>query len=284
MLVNLIIVPFRSPKSAVKYRRIWDEKTGSPLLSITHQQRDGLAAALGPAYRVHYAMRYGKPSIRSVLDRMMSGGCRRLVVLPMFPQYSATTTASALDALYAGLKPFRTVPALRVIRDYHDEPCYIDAATAHLRRHIQLATDAGTPPDLCLISFHGIPIDYVKRGDPYMRQSAVTAKLMAKQMGWKKGEWKLVFQSRLGRQKWLLPYTDETLMALGRQGVRRVLVTQPGFTTDCLETIDEIGFEGKHEFEGSGGETLIRVPCFNDDPGFMRALADIVRRESFGWT
>jgi ferrochelatase len=283
LLVNLIIVPFRSPKSAEKYKRIWDDKTGSPLLSITQAQRDALANQLGPDFRVSYAMRYGQPSVESVVAGLIEQKSDRMIVLPMFPQYSATTTASGLDALYQSLQTHRVVPALRVIRDYHDDADYLDAMTDRIKRYRDQAMAKGKPPEMYLISFHGIPIDYIKRGDPYMRQSAVTGKAIAKRMGWKKGDWKLVFQSRLGRQKWLTPYTDETLKELGRQGIKRVLVAQPGFTADCLETIDEIGYEGQHEFEETGGEELIRVPCLNDDPGFIRALANIVRREATGW-
>jgi ferrochelatase len=284
LLVNLIIVPFRSPKSAEKYRRIWDAKTGSPLLSITRAQRDGLARELGPDFRVWFAMRYGEPSIARVLEEIVSLKSDRLVVLPMFPQYSATTTASGLDALCQAMPRHRVLPALRIIRDYHDHPDYIEAIASMIARYRDEAIAAGKPPEMFLISFHGIPIDYIKRGDPYMRQSAVTGKTIAKRLGWKKGDWKLVFQSRLGRQKWLTPYTDETLKELGRKGVQRVLVAQPGFTADCLETIDEIGYEGQEEFEEAGGHELIRVPCANDDPGFLRALANIVREEATGWT
>ncbi len=284
LLVNLIIVPFRSPKSAEKYKRIWDDKTGSPLLSITQSQRDALAEQLGPEFRVSFAMRYGQPSVESVVAGLIEQKSDRMIVLPMFPQYSATTTASGLDALYQTLQTHRVVPALRVIRDYHDDADYLDAMTDRIKRYRDQSMAEGKPPEMYLISFHGIPIDYIKRGDPYMRQSAFTGKAIAKRMGWKKGDWKLVFQSRLGRQKWLTPYTDETLKELGRQGIKRVLVAQPGFTADCLETIDEIGYEGQHEFEETGGEELIRVPCLNDDPGFIRALANIVRREATGWT
>lgn len=283
LLVHLLIVPFRSPKSAVKYQRIWDPQTGSPLLTITRAQRDLLATRLGEPFRVWFGMRYGEPSIESVVREMMNRGCDRLVVLPMFPQYSATTTASGLDSLFDALKKERVVPSIRVIADYHADEGYLDAMTGLIRRHIAEATAAGQPPEMFLISFHGIPIDYIKRGDPYMKQSAITGKAIAKRMGWSKGDWKLVFQSRLGRQKWLTPYTDQTLMDLGAQGIKRVLVAQPGFTADCLETIDEIGYEGSEEFRSTGGETLIRVPCLNDDDAFIGALADLVRRESIGW-
>ena len=283
LLVNLIIVPFRSSKSAAKYQRIWDEKTGSPLMSITRAQRDRLAERLGSDYRVSFGMRYGQPSIPSVLSELFEKGCERLILLPMYPQYSATTTASSFDAVFDALKSYRVLPSVRAIADYHADPTYITMTADRIRRYIDQATAAGNPPEMFLLSFHGIPIDYIKRGDPYMRQSAATAKLVAKNMGWKKGDWKLVFQSRLGRQKWLTPYTDVTLMDLGRQGYKRVLISQPGFTADCLETIDEIGHEGLEEFQSTGGEVLTRVPCYNDEPAFIDMLAGLVERESFGW-
>lgn len=282
LLVNAIIVPFRSPKSAAKYQRIWDEREGSPLLRITKRQTVGLQEILGPTYRVHFAMRYGQPSIASVV-RAWKDKCQRLVVVPMFPQYSATTTASGLDALFDALKTLRRIPALRVIRDYHDDPGYINAVAHGIERERLAAEAAGRTPELFILSFHGIPRDYIRRGDPYQRQSSITARAVAKRLGWRLDQWRLAFQSRLGRAKWLEPYTDELLKSLGHQGIRRVLIAQPGFTTDCLETIDEIGYEGTQEFREGGGEDLIRVPCLNDDPHFLSALKNLVEREAVGW-
>jgi protoporphyrin/coproporphyrin ferrochelatase len=283
LLVNFVIVPFRAKASAAKYRRIWDEKTGSPLLEITKRQTSRLAAALGDQFRVRFAMRYGKPSTESVVNDLAADGCERLVVIPMYPQYSATTTASALDALFDAWKGQRVTPSFRVVRDYHLDEGYLTAVEASVRRHLEDARRRGIETEMKVVSFHGIPIDYIKRGDPYMRQCAETGKELARRMGWKKGEWKLVFQSRLGRQKWLTPYFDETIKELGSSGVKSVFVTQPGFTADCLETIDEIGNEGREDFERSGGKHLVRAPCLNDDAEFIDALAGIVRRESMGW-
>lgn len=283
LLVNLLIAPFRAPKSAVKYRRIWDPAKGSPLLSITQSQCDRLREALGRDYRVWFAMRYGRPSIASVMREVSQAGCERIVVLPMYPQYSATTTASTLDALFEALRSQRVVPSMRVIRDYHDDTGYIQAVASRIRRSLDEAKAIGVEPDIHLISFHGIPRIYIDRGDPYREQSTATAKLLAERMGWEMDQWRLVFQSRLGRQEWLTPYTDETLVELAAQGIQRVLVVQPGFTADCLETIDEIGYEGRMEFEAAGGKELIRVPCLNDDAEFIAALANLVRRESGGW-
>jgi ferrochelatase len=283
LLVNLVIVPFRAPKSAAKYANIWDPKEGSPLLSITRKQTARLAEALGPDYRVNFAMRYGEPGVRAVVRRLAEAGCRRLVVIPMFPQYSGTTTASGFDALFDALKRERIIPSVRIVSEYHDDPEYIAAVAATIERKLAEARAQGHEPEVKILSFHGIPIDYIKRGDPYMRQSSATAKLVAKKLGWKKGEYRITFQSRFGKQKWLLPYFDETIKELGAKGAKTVLVAQPGFTADCLETIDEIGREGKEDFEGAGGEHLIRVECLNDAPEFISALASLARREAGAW-
>ncbi|MGL5097493.1 MAG: ferrochelatase, partial [Planctomycetia bacterium] len=283
LLVNGLIVPFRSPKSAAKYKRVWNDETGSPLLDITKRQTARLGEALGGDFRVHFAMRYGKPSIDSLVQRLTETDCRRLIAVPMFPQYSATTTASAVDALFAAYRGRRVLPSMRVISEYHDDPLYVDAVVRSIHRGIAGATAEGLRIERFIVSFHGIPIKYVLRGDPYQRQSAVTGKMVAKQMGWKKGDWNLCFQSRLGGQKWLTPYTDQTLMRLGSEGLKTVLVVQPGFTADCLETIDEIGYEGQEEFHSTGGGRLVRVPCLNDDPAFIAALKNLVEREACGW-
>jgi ferrochelatase len=283
LLVNLVIVPFRSKASAAKYKRIWDDRTGSPLLDVTRRQTAKLAEALGDQFRVRYAMRYGDPSTRSVVRALAEDGCDRLVVVPMYPQYSATTTASAFDALFDAWKRERVTPSFRVVRNYHLDEGYLNAVESNIKRHLDGARSHGVHPAINVVSFHGIPIDYIKRGDPYMRQCAETGKALARRMGWKKGEWKLVFQSRLGRQKWLTPYFDQTIKELGAAGVKSVFVTQPGFTADCLETIDEIGNEGREDFERAGGQHLVRAACLNDDAEFIDALARIVRRESQGW-
>lgn len=283
LLVNLIIVPFRSPKSAAKYRNIWNDRTGSPLLDITRRQTNALGAALGDGFRVHFGMRYGQPSIGSAVRMLARLQCRHLVVIPMFPQYSATTTASAFDALFDAWKNERVIPSIRLVKDYHVEPAYLDAVKQGILRVEAEAAVAGSPPQMRLLSFHGIPRSYTKKGDPYQKQSAITGKAVARSLGWEKGDWKLCFQSRLGREPWLTPYTDETLESLGKEGIRSVLIAQPGFTADCLETIDEIGREGVEEFHSGGGETLWRVPCLNDDPAFIAALKGLAEREALGW-
>lgn len=283
LLVHGIIVPFRSPKSAAKYRRIWDQERGSPLLDITRRQAAKLALALGEDFGVHFGMRYGNPSIASAVGEILQNGCRRLIVVPMFPQYSATTTASGLDGLFDAFRSERVLPDLRIRVDYHDHPAYIEAVAAGIERELAASRSRGVEPDARLLSFHGIPRVYIERGDPYRERCERTADLVARRLGWGPGDWKICFQSRLGPQEWLVPYTDETLKALGANGARSVLVAQPGFTADCLETIDEIGYEGAGEFREAGGETLVRVPCVNDDPAFIEALRQIVLEEAEGW-
>ncbi|QDU63466.1 Ferrochelatase [Planctomycetes bacterium Pan216] len=283
LLVNLIIVPFRSPRSAEKYRRIWDDETGSPLLDITRRQTAALGELLGEHYRVQFGMRYGKPSIREAIRNIAEWGGQRIIVVPMYPQYSATTTASGLDGLFDALREERIVPAMRIVQDYYEDPAYIDAVVWRIRKTWEEAEQLGQRPEVSLLSFHGIPHSYVLAGDPYQCQSTKTAHLVARRLGWSDEQWRLTFQSRLGPSEWLQPYTDKTLIALGEQGVKTVLVAQPGFTADCLETIDEIGYEGLEEFRSGGGETLVRVPCVNDDPPFIEALKGIVEREAQGW-
>jgi ferrochelatase len=283
LLVNLVIVPFRSPKSAAKYQRIWSDTNGSPLLDITRRQTAALAQRLGEEFRVHFAMRYGDPSIRKVIAGLMKQRCERLVVLPMYPQYSATTTASGLDGLFDALKGERIIPSLRIISQYYDEPHYIAAVAAGIERTLAEARQQGLEPDFRLLSFHGIPRAYIDRGDPYQCQSVATARFVAQRLGWRDEEWKVTFQSRLGPTEWLTPYTDETLKELGGEGVETVLIAQPGFTADCLETIDEIGYEGLEEFRSGGGKNLLRVPCVNDSPEFIVALEKLVLREAEGW-
>jgi ferrochelatase len=280
LLVNLLIVPRRAPRTAEKYRRIWDPRNGSPLLDISRRQANALARALGNTFRVHVAMRYGGPSIRDVTRKLFGVDCRRLVVLPMYPQYSAATTASGLDALFAALARQRVLPAFRVINHFYNDPGYIDAVARSIARTIE---SAALTPEFSLLSFHGLPLSCVERGDPYREQTETTARMIAERLGWSASQWRLTYQSRFGKEPWLTPYTDEMLKETARAGLKTVLVATPGFTADCLETIDEIGYEGAMDFLSSGGRVLLRVPCVNDDPAFVAALAELVQRESEGW-
>ena len=278
-ILNLFILPTRPSRSAAKYQRIWDPLTGSPLLHLTRLQSAALQKAL-PAVSVRFGMQVGNPSVADVVHQMIQEGVERLIVLPMYPQYSATTTASALDVLFHALMRERRIPALRVVPPYYDHPAYLDAVTAVIRDEL---ARLAAPPDHYLLSFHGIPLKYVQRGDPYPDHVERTTELLLERLGWSKGAWTQSFQSLFGRDEWLRPYTDETLQQLAGRGIKRVFVAMPGFTTDCLETIDEIGFESAEVFRHAGGETLHRCPCLNDHPKWIEGMRTLVLQEGQGW-
>ncbi len=279
-VLRLFILPFRPARSAAKYRRIWDPVTGSPLLHYTRLQAEALAKAL-PGLPVRFGMIVGNPPLAEVVARMVrEEGVDRLIVLPMFPQYSATTTASATDALFQALRRERRVPALRVVPPYYDHPAYLAAVEAVVREEL-----ARLPwrPDHHLLSFHGIPIRYARSGDPYATHVKRTTAELVRRLGWPRGTWTQTFQSLFGREEWLKPYTEERLKQLAAEGKRRVFVALPGFTADCLETIDEIGREAKETFLHAGGEELHRCPCLNDHPAWVDAMRALVLQEGQGW-
>lgn len=278
-ILNFRILPTRPQRSAEKYRRIWDPKTGSPLLHITEQQTAALQRLL-PQLPVRFAMQIGNPPVAQVLGSMIREGIDRLIVLPMYPQYSATTTASATDALFKALMQERRVPALRIVPPYYQHPAYLDAQTAVIRDAL---AKAPAPPDHYLLSFHGIPIKYAQRGDPYATHVKRTTFGLVERLGWKREAWTQSFQSLFGKDRWLRPYTDETLARLARKGLKRVFVATPGFTTDCLETIDEIGHEAQEAFHKAGGQQLLRCPCLNDHPAWIEAMRTIIQEEGQGW-
>jgi ferrochelatase len=275
----LFVLPFRPAQSAAKYRRIWQAQTGSPLLHWTRRQAALVQEQL-PHVPVRFAMQIGNPPVAKVVEEMIQAGIERLLVLPLYPQYSATTTASALDALFQALQRQRRVPALRVVPPYYDHPAYLEAVTAVIRDELARLS---WEPEHYLLSFHGLPVRYVQRGDPYPQQVQHTAAALRERLHWPEGRWTLTFQSRFGREEWLRPYTDETLCQLARQGVRRVFVAMPGFTADCLETLDEIGNEARHLFQQAGGAELRACPCLNDHPRWIEALATLLRQEGQGW-
>jgi ferrochelatase len=285
-----IILNTRPRRSARLYQRIWLPE-GSPLLVYSQQQVAGVQARLGEDYRVVLGMRYGNPSIASAMQTLEQEGITRVIVLPMFPQFSCTTTASIYDAAYtaaAGRRcrlfhdRKRTAPTLRFVEPYFEHPSYIAAMATRLREHIAGLTHA---PDKYVITFHGIPQRYINRGDPYRQQCERTAALLVRAMGWRDDEWVLCFQSRFGPEKWLEPYTDKTLEALAHQGIKRPLVFSPGFTTDCLETLDELGNEGREQFEEGGGhgEGYSLAPCLNAHPAWLDGMASLVRVNAAGW-
>jgi ferrochelatase len=285
-----IILNTRPRRSARLYQRIWLPE-GSPLLVYSQQQAAGLQARLGDGYRVIVGMRYGNPSIDAAMQAFANEGINRVIVLPMFPQFSCATTASIYDAVYtaaAGRRcPLfhdrrRFVPTLRFVEPYFDHPLYLAAMKDHLQQQI---AQLDISPDKFVITFHGIPKRYVDSGDPYRAQCERTAALLAQAMGWRDDEWLLCFQSRFGPEKWLEPYTDETLESLAHRGVKRPLVFSPGFVTDCLETLDELGNEGRDQFVEGGGSAghYHLAPCLNAHPAWLDAMAALVHANAAGW-
>lgn len=278
-LLYLRILPFRSGESAAKYRRIWDPKTGSPLLHYTIQQTELLSGHF-PDLPVKFGMMVGNPPLKKVLGELIATGVDRVIAFPMFPQYSATTSAAASDVLCKALLELRRVPAVRVVPPYYDHPAYIEAVAAAIRDDL-----AKMPwePEHFVVSFHGIPKSYAQRGDPYATHVSRTTQALVKRMGWPRNRWTQTYQSRFGRSEWLKPYTDDVLAGLAKRGVKRVFVALPGFTADCLETIDEIGNESREVFLHAGGEVLHNGRCLNDHPRWIEAMARIVREEGAGW-
>jgi ferrochelatase len=280
-ILHGMILRTRPRRSARLYQRIWTPE-GSPLMLYSRQQVEGLQERLGDPFRVILGMTYGNPSIQDAIRAFAAEGIDRIVVLPMFPQYSSTTSASIYDAVYAAASRGRAVPALRFVAPYYDHLRYIDAMRDHLTAEIDAMP---TPPDKFIITFHGIPRRYVETGDPYRAQCEHTARLLAAAMGWRADDWLISFQSRFGPEDWLEPYTDETLKRLHEQGVQRPLVFSPGFVTDCLETLDELGNEGREEFAAGGGsaENFRLAPCLNACPAWLDAMAALILENAGGW-
>ena len=281
IILHGIILRFRPAKSAAKYASIWTAE-GSPLKVWTERQSKLLAGWLGQrnhAVKVRWAMRYGSTSIASQLDAMKADGVTRVLVLTAYPQYSATTTASVFDAVYAWAKDTRALPEFRFVNHYHDHPDYISALTASVKRHWK----ANGRPDQLVMSFHGVPERTLQLGDPYHCECFKTARLLAESLGLGKGQYKVTFQSRLGRAKWLEPYTDPSLIAMGKAGVKRVDLICPGFTSDCLETLEEINMEAREAFLHAGGKEFHYIPCLNDDPEWITALCNITQQHLLGW-
>ena len=275
-ILHGIILRTRPKKSAHAYAQVWSEE-GSPLAAITKRQAKALQERLGEDLLVDYAMRYGNPGIASRIEAMKAAGCERILLAPLYPQYCAATTATANDAAYAALAAMRWQPALRTLPPYHDDPAYIDALKADLER--QLAGLDFTP-DRLLLSFHGMPQRTLELGDPYHCHCRKTARLLGEAIG---REVDVAFQSRFGRAKWLEPATDVTLKAYPDQGVTKVAIAAPGFSADCLETIEELGIRGREDFLAAGGTHFARLDCLNDSDDGMAMLDSLIRRELAGW-
>ena len=277
-----ILLNIRPRKSAKLYQRIWTDK-GSPLLLILQRQAEALqellADSLGSPVKVTFGMRYGQPSIASALQTLAEAGVERILAFPLFPQYSATTTATSFDAVFDELKQWRKLPELRTINQYHTHPLYIRALANTIREQWQ---ETGRPERL-LFSFHGIPHAYILKGDPYDEQCRHTAQLVAETLNLADDEWFVSFQSRLGPMDWLQPYTDETLSAWGSEGVTHVDALCPGFSADCLETSDEVGHEGKLSFQEAGGGRFNYISALNDRADHLEALVAIITNHLQGW-
>jgi ferrochelatase len=248
-------------------------------LHWTRRQTEALQRVF-PDIPVRFGMQVGNPPLAEVVHDLIGAGVDRLIVLPMYPQYSATTTASATDTLFKALLHERRVPALRIVPPYYEHPAYLDAMATVINEAL-----AKLPwrPEHSLLSFHGIPVQYAQRGDPYATHVKRTTARLIERLGWPAGSWTQTFQSLFGRDRWLKPYTEEKLRQLAQRGVKRVFVAMPGFTADCLETIDEIGYEAREAFRHAGGELLHPCPCLNDHPAWIRAMEILVRQEGQGW-
>lgn len=281
-LLHGIVLNVRSGRSARKYARIWSQE-GSPLRVHTEKQAKLLHGYLGGQMRepllIEYAMRYGRPSIAEVLSRLKGLGCDRILVLPLFPQYSASATASVFDEIARHLARVRNVPEVRTIKHFHDHPAYIRALADSVREHWH----SSGRPDKLLFSFHGVPRASLDRGDPYHCECQKTARLLASELGLEDGYWQITFQSRFGAARWLEPYTAATLAELGRRRLRRVDVLCPGFVSDCLETLEEIGIEGQRIFLSAGGGEFQLLPCLNERDDWIRALAAVALGHLWDW-
>jgi protoporphyrin/coproporphyrin ferrochelatase len=282
LILNLVILTIRPGRKGKDYEKIWNrEKNESPLKTITRAQSEKLAAHFkGRNVAVDWAMRYGNPSIPSRLSALYASGCGRILIVPLYPQYCAATTASVADKVFEAMQSMRAQPTVRFVPPYHDDPVYIEALAASCEAEI-----AKLPwkPDLLLASFHGIPKEYVVKGDPYQAQCLETGELMRERMKLDDKSFKLTFQSRFGAAEWLQPYTDETVKGLPAQGVKNLAVVTPGFSADCLETLEEIAGENAEYFHEAGGENFAAIPCLNDSDDGMRVIVHLVERELKGW-
>jgi ferrochelatase len=281
LILHGVILRTRPGKSAAKYASVWTAE-GSPLKVWTAKQANMLRGYLGERghqVEVRYAMRYGQPSIASQLDALKADGATRILILPAYPQYSATSTASVFDAVYTWAARIRRIPELRFVNHYHDHPGYIAALAAKVRAHWMANGQAGQ----LVMSFHGVPERTLQLGDPYHCECHKTGRLLAAQLGLTREQYTVTFQSRFGKAKWLQPYTEPTLVAMAKAGTQRVDVICPGFSSDCLETLEEIAQEAKEAFMHAGGREFHYIACLNDSPQWLDALSDITLQHLAGW-
>jgi len=282
-ILNLIILTVRPSKKGKDYASIWNnERDEGPLKTITRNQADQLTARFKdhPRVVVDWAMRYANPSTESVIKALMAKGCDRILLLPLYPHYAAATTATAADQAFRALMQMRWQPAVRVAPSYHDDPVYIDALARSMRASL---AKLDFEPERIIATFHGMPQKYHLAGDPYHCQCQKTSRLLREKLGIAKERWLTTFQSRFGNDPWLQPYTDETVLALAKSGVKKLALVAPGFSADCLETLEELDGENRHIFEENGGEKFAYLPALNDSPEGIDVIEGIVRRELMGW-
>ena len=283
LALNGVILRTRPRRKARDYLKIWNtERNKSPLKTITRAQSEKLAEAISDHDHVvvDWAMRYGNPSIRSRINALTAQGCDRLLVVPLYPQYSAATSATVCDEVFRVLNDMRAQPTLRVSPPYYDDPNYIEALAVSINAHLK---SLPFEPELIVTSFHGMPQKYVDQGDPYQAQCVATTDALRKRLGLDASKLILTFQSRFGFDEWLKPYTDKTIERLAKDGVRRVAVVTPGFSADCLETLEEIAQENAEIFKHNGGEQFAAIPCLNDSDAGMDVIRQLVLRELQGW-
>jgi protoporphyrin/coproporphyrin ferrochelatase len=283
LALNGVILNTRPRRKARDYLKIWNtDKNESPLKTITRAQSEKLAASITDHDHVvvDWAMRYGNPSIRSKIAALTAQGCDRLLVAPLYPQYSAATSATVCDEVFRVLGEMRAQPTLRVTPPYYDDPDYIDALAVSINAHLKTLP---FQPEIIVASFHGMPQKYIDKGDPYQAQCIATTDALRKRMGLDEKKLMLTFQSRFGFDAWLQPYTDKTIEQLAKDGVRRIAVVTPGFSADCLETLEEIAQENAEIFRHAGGEQFAAIPCLNDSDGGMDVIRQLVLRELQGW-
>ncbi|MDC9824972.1 ferrochelatase [Devosia sp. ZB163] len=280
-LLQGIILSFRPQKSGANYKRIWDNEAGdSPLRVISRRQASKLQERLGGNVVVEVGMRYGNPSTEAGIKALQDAGCQKILLAPLYPQYSATTTGTANDKAFDVLKTLRWQPAIRTLPAYFDTPTYVETLAESIAEGV---ARLDFTPDVILASYHGMPVEYLENGDPYHCQCLKTTRLVREYLGWPADKLKVTFQSRFGSAQWLQPYTDATLEALPAEGKKRVAVVAPAFSVDCIETLEELAITGREQFEHAGGERYAYIPCLNDSEPGMAMLETVVRRELAGW-
>ncbi|MAN78617.1 MAG: ferrochelatase [Rhizobiales bacterium] len=281
-ILNLGILSFRPQKTGANYAKIWDKRTDeSPLRVIARGQAEKLQDAMAAdGVIVEYGMRYGNPSTESAIKKLHEQGGEKVLLFPLYPQYSATTTATANDQAFRALANIRWQPAVRTVPAYFEEEIYVETLANSIREGVE---KLDFEPDLVITSYHGMPKSYLDKGDPYHCQCYKTTRLVREKLGWPKEKLMLTFQSRFGPTEWLQPYTDETLKGLPAKGVKKVAILAPAFSADCIETLEEIAIGGEEEFMHAGGERYAYIPCLNDTPGGMAMIEAVVRRELSGW-